>query len=72
MSHRDRMLKAEHWVMEGYRMRRTHVASFEEREPKIQAKKCEWPLDAGRGKETNSPLVSSEESSPPDTLILAQ
>lgn len=43
-------------------MRRTQptVAGIKERGLKTQAKKCVWPLDPGRGKEIDSPLVSSE------------
>lgn len=44
---------------------RPAVDGFEDIERGPQAKKCWWPLEAGKGKVTDSP----EELSPADTLI---
>ena len=48
----------------------SHKDAIARNEP--SAKECRWPPEAGKGKEQISPQEPPEETSPVDTLTLAQ
>lgn len=49
----------------------TAVIGFEDGEG-ATARECRWPLEAGKGKEVNSPSEPPEGTSPANVLTLAQ
>lgn len=51
---------------------RRNSAVFEDKGRGPQTKKCERSLEAGKGREVDSPRASVKESSSVDTLILTQ
>lgn len=62
------MSEASHRVMEWCVVRtQPIVAGFEDGGRRPQAEKCGWPLDAGKGKETDSSQEDSEKNGAPLT-----